>query len=237
MSTNPPIIGIIGGFGADTSATFCVRLVEHAHAIKPSHPPAFVVDFVSVAPELSSRAINGSREAGAVITGAVSESIARLHSIGVQTVALPCNTLHLFADSFAVSPPLRLLHIVDAVLQELKIERITRVGLLATQLTVSSRLYADRLAASGVHCIMPAASLQQELSGEIGHFVQTGGISAHTAQTFREAFDEFKREGVTAVVLGCTDLSGMLKRCDITPPIKCIDSMDVLAKACARLCV
>lgn len=237
MTTNPPIIGIIGGFGADTSATFCVRLVEHAHAIKPSHPPAFAVDFVSVPPELSGKAINGSREAGTILAGAVSDSIARLHSIGVQTVALPCNTLHLFADSFAVPSPLHLLHIVDAVLQELKSEGITRVGLLATQLTVSSRLYADRLAASGVHCITPSASLQQELSEAIGHFVETGGVSARTSQTFREAFDEFKRKGVTAVVLGCTDLSGMLERCGFKAPIKCIDSMDVLAKACARLCV
>jgi|GEM_PF-4016080 len=237
MSTNPPIIGIIGGFGADTSATFCVRLVEHAHTIKPLHPPAFAVDFVSVPPELSGKAINGSREAGVFLAGEVSDSIARLHSIGVKTVALPCNTLHLFADSFAIPPPLRLLHIVDAVLQELKSEDITSVGLLATQLTVSSRLYADRLAASGVHCVTPSASLQQKLSEDIGHFVETGGISARTAQTFREAFDEFRREGVTAVVLGCTDLSGMLERSGFKAPIKCIDSMDVLAKACAQLCV
>ena len=237
MTANPPIIGIIGGFGADTSATFCARLVAHAHMIKPSHPPAFIVDFVSVPPELSSKAINGSREAGAIVAGAVSDSIARLHSIGVKTVALPCNTLHLFAEAFAVPAPLRLLHIVDAVLQELKNEGITRVGLLATQLTVSSRLYADRLAASDVHCITPSASLQQELSEAIGHFVETGGVSARTSQTFRRVFDEFRREGVTTVVLGCTDLSGMQERCGFTARIKCIDSMNVLAKACAQLCV
>ncbi len=237
MIAHSPIIGIIGGFGPDTSAKFCAHLIEHAHSIKPSHPPAFVVDFVSASPELSGKAIHGSREAGAILAEVVSESIARLHRMGVKTVALPCNTLHLFADSFAVPPPLHFLHIVDVVLQELKNERITRVGLLATELTVSSRLYADRLMTSDIHCITPSALLQKELSESIGYFVETGDISAHTTQAFREAFNELKREGVTVVVLGCTDLSGMLERCGFKAPIKCIDSMDVLAKACARLCV
>lgn len=237
MSTTSPIIGIIGGFGADTSAIFCVRLVQHAHLIKPSHPPAFAVDFLSVPPELSSEAINGSREAGATLASAVHDSIARLQSIGVKAVALPCNTLHLFADAFVIPTPLRFLHIVDAVLQELKNEEITRVGLLATKLTLSSRLYTNRLVTAGIQCVTSSESLQKQLSQNIGHFVETGRVSARTAQSFEEAFREFRREGVTAVVLGCTDLSGMLERCGIKPPIKCIDSMDVLAKACARLCV
>lgn len=237
MSTNSPIIGIIGGFGADTSAAFCVQLVRHAHTIKPSHPPAFVVDFVSVPPELSGKAINGSHEAGALLANEVSSSIARLEKIGVKAVALPCNTLHLFAKSFVVPPPLHLLHIVDAVLQELHDTGINRIGLLATQLTVSSRLYADRCALAGVQCFTPSEAVQRQLSEDIEHFVRTGSVSAHTARTFAAAFDEFEQERVTAVVLGCTDLSGMLERCDFKAPIICIDSMDVLAKSCAKLCV
>ncbi len=237
MSTHSPIIGIIGGFGADTSATFCVRLVEHAHAIKPSHPPAFVVDFVSVPPELSGRAIHGSREAGAMVADKVRASIARLHSIGVKTVALPCNTLHLFADMFMVPPGLRFLHIVDAVLQELQSKNITRIGLLATELTVASGLYTDRCRLAGVTCITPSATLQKHVSEDIAGFVATGKVSACVTQTFASIFTDFRRDNVEAVVLGCTDVSGMMARCGITPPMQQIDSMDVLAKACAGLCV
>lgn len=237
MTISSPIIGIIGGFGADTSAAFCVRLVEHAHALKPSHPPAFAVDFVSVPPELSHKAIKGSHGAGAVLAGAVSSSIDRLQRMGVQAVALPCNTMHVFADKFVVPAPLRLLHIVDAVLDELQSQRISSVGLLATQLTVSSRLYADRFAKAGVRCVTPSASVQQGLSASIAHFVETGMVSADTQQTLTAAFDEFCQNGIETVVLGCTDISGMLEKCRMEPAMKCVDSMDVLAKTCAKLCV
>lgn len=237
MTSRTPTIGIIGGFGADTSATFCVRLVEHAHRLKPSHPPAFVVDFVSVPPALSGKAIRGSREAAAMLVEAINRSIVRLHSAGVQAVAFPCNTMHIFADAFVLPQQVQLLHIVDTVLHELRSRGITRVGMLATQLTMSSRLYEDRLAAAGVHCVAPSALLQQQLSEAIGSFVETGKVSPGTAEALHCCFDEFRSQGVNAVVFGCTDVSCMLQRCEFAAPIPCIDSMNVLAKACARLCV
>lgn len=237
MRTTAPTIGIIGGFGPDTSAAFCMRLVEHAHALKPGHPPAFAMDFVSVPPALAGEAIGGSREAGAILAQAIHASIVRLQGMGVQTVALPCNTMHLFAESFGIPPQLKLLHIVDAVVHELQREHITHVGLLATQLTVGSGLYAHRLAAAGIACTSPSDALQAALSRAIGHFVATGTVTADTTRLLQEAFSAFERQGACATVLGCTDIGGMIERCALQPSIACIDSMDVLAKACAERCV
>lgn len=237
MIAPPPIVGIIGGFGPDTSAAFCARLVRHAQEMQPSIPPAFVADFVSVSPAIAQEAIGGSREAGARLAGAIRESVGRLHRLGVRTIALPCNTMHLFADAFGVPPEVGFLHIVDAVIEELKQTNTSCVGLIATQLTVSSRLYADRLERAGIRCATPSAGLQRRLASHIGRFVETGTVLPDTAAVFRGVFEEFERDGVAQAVLGCTDLSGMMERCSLQSAMPCLDSMDVLAKACARLCV
>lgn len=233
---NHPSVGIIGGFGPDTSAAFCASLVRHALAIDPSRPPAFAIDFVSVPPDISGKAIGGSEDAAASLVGSINDSIARLRGMGVSTIAFPCNTMHLFADSFAIRSPLRFLHIVDTVMRELKRKGITRVGLLATGLTVSSRLYADRCDAADIRCIVPTAATQHRLSDDIARFVGTGTVPARASNTFAQAFREFGRSNAEAVILGCTDIGGMLERCEFAPPLHCIDSMDVLAKECAALC-
>ncbi|TSC58375.1 MAG: aspartate racemase [Candidatus Peregrinibacteria bacterium Greene0416_19] len=237
IHASPPTIGIIGGFGPDTSAAFCARIVQHAHASKPEHSPAFVVDFVSVPPDIASKAIAGSRAAGKILVAAVNDSIRRLHTTGVRSIALPCNTLHLFADDFVLPSPLRLLHIVDAVLLELKHHHVKRIGLLATGLTVSSGLYSCRCRRQEVQCFVPSVALQRRLNKEITHFVSTGSVSDCCTTTFAAIFQECGNQEVSAVVLGCTDLGGMLERCGLACPLVCIDSMDVLAKACARHCV
>ncbi len=236
MNSSSPSLGIIAGFGPDTSAEFCARLVRHAHAHKPGHPPAFVVDFVSAPPQLAESAINGSREAGMSLVETLNQSIRRLQSTGVRTIAFPCNTMHVFADRFAVSPS-RFLHIVDAVSDVLKQSDTRKVGLLATQLTVSSGLYTQRLRQSGIDCLVPSSDLQQQLSECIAHFVRTGTVLPRTAHTFADIFEEFRMQDIATIVLGCTDLSGMLERCHCVSSMRCVDSMDVLAQACARVCV
>lgn len=236
MNTSTPTLGIIGGFGPETSAAFCVTMIRHAQGMHPAQPPAFAMDCVSVSPSLSSAAINGSREAAATVVEVVNESIRRLCALGVQTVALPCNTLHLFADTFQLPPSVRLLHIVDEVMDELQEQRIRSVGLLGTQLTVASGLYADRCAQTGIICRTPSENLQCSLNDNIAYFVDTGTVAPDAASTFAAAFEEFRRQGVSTAVLACTDLGGMMERCGFVPSVPCIDSMDVLARACARLC-
>ena len=236
MTHSSPTIGIVGGFGPDISAAFCKRLVEHAHTMQPLKPPHFVVDFVSVPSSTSKKAIEGSRHAGKKLVFHINKSIERLESLGVQAVALPCNTLHLFSNSFTVRATLGLVHIVQSVTSELKSSGATHVGLLATGLTVTSDLYHKELGQHSIQCNTPTLEQQHRLNNEIQLFVQTGSVSAHCSDIFEEIFDNMLKSNVDAIILGCTDLSGMLEKTNIHAPHHCIDSMDVLAKKCAEMC-
>lgn len=237
MSVVTPVIGIVGGFGPETSVAFCHRIVAHSHRSNAVGAPAFMMDMLSVAPSVSKNAIEGSHSAAASLVEAVNGSIERLRAVGVRYVTIPCNTLHLFSGLFHLPAPLHLVHIVDATLEELKERRIGSIGLLATGLTVLSGLYANRCAAAGICCLVPSEGLQQELNRAISHYVRTGKAREGTADTFRMIVAEFRAQNLAAVVLGCTDLSGILQQCGFEPPLACIDSMDALAKSCARLAV
>lgn len=189
------------------------------------------------APVFQQRAIAGSAAAAAALVSQINASMARLQTMGVHTVALPCNTMHLFRDQFRLPPGVRFLNLIATVTEVLRRRRVRHVGLLATGLTVQFGLYHRYLQAQGLTVHVPEPTLQARVARGIGAYVRTGVVGPAAARALSVAIVNATAAGVDALVLGCTDIGGMLPQVDVRCTLPIIDSMDVLAKRCAQLSV
>lgn len=196
------LLGILGGMGPLAGATFATRLVALTPAgSDQAHIPAMLCNDPRVPDRSSARLGQGEDPLAAMMTG-----IRRLEGAGARLIAIPCNTAHLWYEQMARQTAVPLLHIVEAVCDEL--ERLgirnARIGLMGTPATLKLGLYQGPLAQRGHSVIVPD---EEELQ------LCVDAIAAVKANRSDEAFApaaecirRLVARGADAVVLGCTEL-------------------------------
>ncbi len=229
------ILGVLGGMGPLASAQFMVRLTlltDAAH--DQDHVPAVLWSD----PTIPDRAPALLGQPGAPDPlPAIRRAVHGLRSAGCGAVAMPCNTVHGWAEEIEAEG-LPVLHIVDAVADQLS--RLLRpgaaVGIIGTACTHQMRLYETRLEPRGWRCLSPspdetARSVMPAIAAVKGNRL------AESYAPIAKAINGLVDRGAMAVVLGCTELPiSLAARPDdeaasesFAAPL--IDSIDSLAHA------
>ena len=144
----PAAVGILGGMGPAATADFYRKLVQATPAARDQDHLAVLVEADPSIPDRTAAFLHGGpsplpwlRRAGKA-----------LECRGAALVVMPCNTAHLWHAAVAQQLCVPLLHIVDAVAQDLcdqlgdRAAGGLRVGLLGTSATVAGELYPRRAA-------------------------------------------------------------------------------------------
>src|SRR6185437_17133847 len=106
-----------------------------------------------------------------------------------------CNTAHYWFVEMERAARVPLLHIVDAVLEELRplVPRGASVGILGTSGTVRSNIYDGLLARSGYRCIAPVPEVQQRIDDGIA-LVKAGRTDeAERPQLFQDGVHDMQQ--------------------------------------------
>jgi aspartate racemase len=143
------VVGVLGGMGPLATVDFLHKmLLATAAEHDQDHVPVLACNM----PQIPDRTL-AYRGQGPSPLPAMLGCAERLVAGGAGLIVVPCNTAHLWFDDLQRQVPLPMLHIVDAALAE--VTRLTasaqapvRVGLLATDATLSSGLYMNRRVAS-----------------------------------------------------------------------------------------
>ena len=115
----------------------------------------------------------------------------------------------------------------------LKEKNIQRVGIMATDGTIQSRIFQKELEMLGLEAIVPREDMQKKVMSLIYDDVKKG--NEPDMNSFFEIKDYLiKEEGAQAIVLGCTELS-VIKRDYVLGDGIC-DAMEVLVKKAISLC-
>ena len=85
------------------------------------------------------------------------EGVHFLERAGAQLIAIPCNTAHLWYDQITAATRLPVLHIIEAVIDDLRRLGLPkgRIGLMGTAATLKLGLYQRHLEAQGYECLVP----------------------------------------------------------------------------------
>ncbi|MBI4168087.1 MAG: amino acid racemase [Candidatus Aenigmarchaeota archaeon] len=223
------IVGVLGGFGPETTAEFYVSIVEKNRSFSGSHPNILIHN--SPVPfGLEEDAVKNGRNLNKFLP-ILFDSVKIIQN-KVDFIVLPCNTLHIFIEDLRKISKKPVLSIIEEIAVEVKQRSLKKVGLLATLKTFKERIYDTKLHENGIEVVKPSDSDMIRLS-QIIHLILQGVKSDNLKTELIAITNGLKQNGAEAVILGCTDLQLLLKQSDSSLPL--IDTMDVLANSTVKL--
>ncbi|SFJ97532.1 MULTISPECIES: aspartate/glutamate racemase family protein [unclassified Bacillus (in: firmicutes)] len=216
------MIGILAGMGPKSTGPFVDNIVKQCQEIygaKDDMDFPHMMIYSCPTPFYINKAINHEDMERAIINGAQ-----KLESTGVDFIAMPCNTAHLYFDQMQESLSTPVLNMVDETLKEIP-AHIQKVSLLATDATVQSGIYQEEFLKRGIEYIQKNG--WQTAINQIIYKIKIGQIN-EASQSWNTLCSELA-ETVDAVVIACTDLNVVLETEQNN--LHFVDSSTCLAKA------
>lgn len=227
------MLGVLGGMGPMATVDFLRKLVEETPATKDQDHVPVIVDSVPQIPCRVAAVLDG----GASPLPAMQAGLRRLERAGAECIAIACNTAHFWVDELRASTALPILHIADAVGQELArrgaADGAGSVGLLATEATLAADIYPRRLAAAGIGFVVNPPEERAEFVLPAIALVKRGDSRAAGA-LLAEAIRRLRARGAGACVLACTELPVALEAAHPELVADCIDPTRALAREAVR---
>ncbi len=220
-------IGLIGGLSWESSAAYYRVINQDVQARLGGHHSAeslmYSVDFA----EIEQLQVNGAWDDAAARMIAAAR---RLERGGAACVVICSNTMHKMADDVAAAVDIPLLHIVDATAAAIKRDRVQTIGLLGTIYTMEQTFYSGRLIEKhGLGVTIPEAADRQVINRIIYDELTMGVIKPESKLVYVDAIRKLTLAGAQAVILGCTEISLLIKPED--SPIPAYDTTAIHARA------
>lgn len=216
------MIGILAGMGPKSTGPFIDNVVKQCQEIygaKDDMDFPHIMIYSCPTPFYIDKDINHEKMERAIIGGAQ-----KLESTGVDFIAMPCNTAHLYFDQLQASISIPVLNIVDETIKEIP-ARVQKLALLATDATVQSGIYQEGFVKRGIEYIQN--DNWQTIINQMIHKIKIGQINE--ASNLWNTLCLELTATVDAVVIACTDLNVVIETSQHHFHI--VDSSTYLAKA------
>jgi len=123
-----------------------------------------------------------------------------------------------------------LLHIADATAMAIKKKGIKRVALLGTKYTMEEEFYKGRLRAKyGFEVLIPPEEDRNIINQIIYDELCLGKVEEESKKQFVQIIGRLKNQGAEGVILGCTEISLLIKEKD--SPLELFDTTAIHARA------
>ena len=219
-------VGVIGGVGPAATVCFLDKVVRLTAAARDQDHVDLVVLQHSTIPDRTAYILGeGEDNPGPVMA----EDARRLTAMGVDFIAVPCNTAHYFTAEVQAASGVPVLSIVDETLDEVLARGgVDTIALLATSGTLASGVYQRAAEARGLRVVEPTPDEQAVVMSVIYDQVKAGLPADVPALT--GIVETLLARGAQVAVLGCTELSVVADEANLLADPRCVDSLDVLAR-------
>jgi aspartate racemase len=210
-------IGLIGGMSWESTAEY-YRIINQTvrDRLGPLRSAPVLLLSVDFGPIERAQRDGRWDDAGAILADAA----VRLQAGGAECVALCTNTMHRVAAAIQAVCTVPFLHIADAIGPALERWNGGAVGLLGTRFTMSQPFLRDRLAADyGLKVLVPDPREQDSLHRIIYEELCAGVIREESRVHYQAAIASLAARGAGAIVLGCTEISLLVKPADAVLPL------------------
>ncbi len=156
----------------------------------------------------------------------LAEKVNSLTAGGAEIVSLTAGTMHIVLDKIRDKTKTELVSIPKAVCREAQKRGYRKIGLLGTIFTMEQDYMKTDFREAGIEIVIPDKEDRKLIAGRILEELENGIVKESTLKEFREIILKLRdRDGIEAVVLGCTELPMILNRDNC--PVPCLDSVDI----------
>ncbi len=217
---NKRLCGILGGMGPEATVYFFSKIVELTLADKDQdHIPLLIYNYPQIPDRTLAYLGIGKSPLEELVRG-----IKKLQESGCDIIAIPCNSAHLWYKDMVEKTNAKIINMIELTVKRFK--KGDKVGLLATTLTVKSKLYEEPLRQGGVEVLLPE---DQEFVMNQIRLIKSGKIEKARSELLKVA-DSLIRRGASHILAGCTEVPLALKKEDFQIPL--VDPMEIMAAEC-----
>lgn len=221
-------LGVLGGMGPAASARFLALLTEFTKTESEQGHMEIILHSLPSIPDRTDFILGRSTSSP---LPKMKDAVSSLAEAGAEIIAVPCNTAEYFHSQLQASCPVPILRTAYESAKYTFKKGIQKLGIMATEGTIHSKIYQNHLIPFGVDFCLPDQSMQAKIN-ELIYYRIKKSLSPDT-NILNTAETYFRKKGCNAAVLGCTELS-------LVPYSRensfFIDSLSVLAAVCVCEC-
>ena len=217
-------LGVIGGMGPLATVSFYERVVLNTAAkCDNEHIDMVVLSHASM-PDRTKCIIENK---GGEFLEVIKKDFKILEDIGVEAVAIPCNTSHYFFNEFKKFTSLRIINMIEETILEVKKRGIEKVAVFGTLGTLNSKVYEKY---ANQHCLLVKEVSPEDKQAVMDIIYDIKETNCLDGQRFVDILSRYC-DDETVGIIACTELSLL----DIPRDINTIDALNVLVKRSIEL--
>ncbi|MNZ67153.1 Aspartate racemase [compost metagenome] len=219
-------LGVVGGMGPKATSVFFDKVIEQTAADKDQDHIDMIILNHATLPDRTG-VILGKQ--GERFLEAVAKDLKLLEAAGVSNIAIPCNTSHYFYKDMQRLTSVNIINMVDETLKEIYEAHgeHCKIGILATNGTVSSGVYREGCQRYGMELYEPDHAVQEHVMDIIYNKVKRN-LPVEPAELEGIITGLLEQESCQCVILACTELSCIPIRKEVAK--HCVDAMNVLVQ-------
>lgn len=222
-------LGIIGGVGPMATAYFLQLLTQMSDAdTDQKHMEIYMISKPTI-PDRTDYILGTGGKSPIIEMAAVGK---QLKLLGAELLAIPCITGHYFHRELEYMTGLPIINAVNETINYLRERKISRVGIMATDGTIKSRLFQDIMDEYGMESMIPEQEGQKAVMDIIYKDIKAGKPA--NLEAFRQVSKQLRERGAEVILLACTELSVLKRDCQIGKDY--LDVMDVMAAKAVKSC-
>lgn len=220
-------LGIIGGVGPLATMLIGEMIVRRTKAQKDQEHVHTIIDNDTSIPDRTAYILDHTKENPVPY---LQRDAKKLAEYGAGVICIPCNTAHSFYEELQATTSVPVLHMIRETAKRAKALGAQRVGILATDGTLTTKVYQTALEEQGMTPVVPNATIQQQVMAVIYDYVKAGrDVPQEVWAPIEQAMT-----GCDRIILGCTELSIVNKELKLGTGY--IDSLIVLAESAITAC-
>jgi aspartate racemase len=143
----------------------------------------------------------------------------KLEELGADALLICSNTFHRVAEQVADAVSVPVIHIADAVGNEIRSRGMRKIGLLGTRFTMEESFYRDRLARAGFEVAVPDREQRELIDRVIFNELVRGVLKEDSRKAYGRIVADLADRGVEGVILGCTEIELLIDERDTSVPV------------------
>lgn len=219
-------IGLIGGMSWESTQSYYQLLNQ---GIKNKLGGLHSAKIVLVSLDFAHIAAMQKQQDWAQMAEILIKAAKQVEAAGADYLLICTNTMHKLAEQVQAAVAIPLLHIADAVGENLIQNNFKKVALLGTQFTMEQDFYKQRLADKfAIDVLIPDAQGRETVHRVIYDELCKGIISPESKAEYLTIIDDLTQQGAEAIILGCTEIALLVQQSDTSIPL-----LDSTALHCA----
>ncbi len=223
------ILGIVGGMGPLATCELFRKIIELTDADKDQDHLHIIIDNNTKIPDRTDYILDKGEDPRIEMT----RSIIKLETMGVDYIAIPCNTAHYFYDDIKRYTKVKIINMIYETAYFLKENNSKDKDylLLSTEGTYKAEIYDKTFNDLGLNILTPDDEDKKTIMKWI-YGVKSSEFNI-SLQEFESLVNKYMKDKDIPIIIGCTELSVLVERIGLTK--KYFDPMTILAKRCVEL--